>query len=179
MMMMNCFCGMVDQQKTFSLMSSWDHYQRSSPLQIFDTLRFESAQNLRSGLVEWSCAVVITTTLQRQFRFNSWYNQLTLTEPVLVSFLLLTLDKFLFPEVISKINYFNIQEFLRKNIAQSLRGKTVVCLFVVKSWIIAKRESSKRCCSLKAAVPRCLWKGLLKNLLKFMGKHRCFPVTST
>ena len=29
MMMMNCFCGMVDQQKTFSLISSRDHCQRS------------------------------------------------------------------------------------------------------------------------------------------------------
>ena len=77
------------------------------------------------------------------------------------------------------------------------------CLFVVKSWNIAKRESSKRCCSLKAAVPRCLWKGLLKNFLKLVGKNlyqtlfyevsgfnsatylkkkawrRCFPVNST
>ena len=25
MMMMNCFCGMVDQRKAFSLISSWDH----------------------------------------------------------------------------------------------------------------------------------------------------------
>ena len=59
-----CFCGMVDRPKAFSLISSWDHCQRSSPSQISDTLRagFEPAQNLISGLVEWSCAVVITTT---------------------------------------------------------------------------------------------------------------------
>ena len=25
MKIMNCFCGMVDQRKTFSLISSWDH----------------------------------------------------------------------------------------------------------------------------------------------------------
>ena len=39
-------------------------YQRSSPLQISDMPRrgFEPAQNLSPGLVEWSCAVVITTT---------------------------------------------------------------------------------------------------------------------
>ena len=30
-MMMNCFCGMVDLQNAFSLISSWDHCQRSSP----------------------------------------------------------------------------------------------------------------------------------------------------
>ena len=44
--------------------SSRDHYQRSLPSRISDTLRagFEPAQNLSSGLVEWSCTVVITTT---------------------------------------------------------------------------------------------------------------------
>ena len=63
MMLMNCFCGMVDRRKTFSLISSLDHYQRSSPSRISDTpwAGFEPAQNLSSGLVEWSCAVVITT----------------------------------------------------------------------------------------------------------------------
>ena len=54
MMMMNCFCGMVHQRKTFSLISSRDHCQRSSPSRISDTPRawFEPAQNLSSGLVE-------------------------------------------------------------------------------------------------------------------------------
>ena len=69
--MMNCFCGikngMVDRQKAFSLIFSPDHCQRSSQLRISDTPRagFESAQNLSSGLVGWSCAVVITTTPRR------------------------------------------------------------------------------------------------------------------
>ena len=64
MMMINCFCGMVDRRKVFSLISSRDHYQRSSPSRISDTpwAGFEPAQNLSSGLVEWSCAAVITTT---------------------------------------------------------------------------------------------------------------------
>ena len=48
MMMMNCFYGMVERRKAFSLISSRDHCQISSPL-IPD-------------LVERSCAVVITTT---------------------------------------------------------------------------------------------------------------------
>ena len=54
MIMMNCFCGMVDQQKAFSLISSRDHCQRFSPSQISDAPRagFEPAQNLSSGLVE-------------------------------------------------------------------------------------------------------------------------------
>ena len=39
MMTVNCFCGMVVRRKAFSLISSWDDYQRSSPLRISDTLR--------------------------------------------------------------------------------------------------------------------------------------------
>ena len=51
MMMMNFFCRMVDRRKVFSLISSWDHCQRSSPSRISDTprARFEPAQNLSSG----------------------------------------------------------------------------------------------------------------------------------
>ena len=63
MTMMNCFCVMVDRRNSFSPISSQDHCQRSSPSQISDTrwAGFELAQNLSSGLVEWSCAVMITT----------------------------------------------------------------------------------------------------------------------
>ena len=45
-MMMNCFCGLVDQQKAFSLISIRDRCQRSSPLRISDRprTRFELAQ---------------------------------------------------------------------------------------------------------------------------------------
>ena len=51
---MNWFCGMVDQRKAFSLISSWDHCQRSSLSRISDTPRagFGPAQNLSSGFVE-------------------------------------------------------------------------------------------------------------------------------
>ena len=50
---------MVARQKAFSLISSWDHCQRSTPSQIFDMswAEFEPVQNL-------SCAVAITTTPQ-------------------------------------------------------------------------------------------------------------------
>ena len=67
MMMMNCFCSMVDRRKTFSLISSRDHCQRSSTSRISDTPQagFEPEQNLSSGLVEWNCVVVITTTPRR------------------------------------------------------------------------------------------------------------------
>ena len=53
-MVMNCFCGMVDQRKVFSLISSRNQCQKSKPLRISDTPRagFELAQNLSSGLVE-------------------------------------------------------------------------------------------------------------------------------
>ena len=37
-MMMNCFCCMIGQQKGFSVISSWEHCQRSSPKGISDTL---------------------------------------------------------------------------------------------------------------------------------------------
>ena len=48
------FCGMVDRRKAFSLISSRNYYQKSSPSRISDTLRagFEPAQNLSSGLFE-------------------------------------------------------------------------------------------------------------------------------
>ena len=70
MMMMNYFCSIVDRGKAFSLISIENYYQRSSSSRISDTLRggFEPAQSLSSGLVEWSCAVVINTT---PWRHNS------------------------------------------------------------------------------------------------------------
>ena len=70
MMMMHCFCGMVDRRKVFRLISSRDHCQRSSPLRISNTPRagFEPSQSLNSGSVKWSCAAVITTTPRRNMR---------------------------------------------------------------------------------------------------------------
>ena len=64
MMIMNCFCGIIDRRKVVSLISRQDHCRRYSPMRISNTPRagFELAQNLSSGFVEWSCAVVITTT---------------------------------------------------------------------------------------------------------------------
>ena len=46
------------------MVSSWDDCKRSLPSQISDMPRagFEPAQNLSSGIVEWSCAVVVITT---------------------------------------------------------------------------------------------------------------------
>ena len=38
MKMMNCFCGMVDRRKASSLISSWDHCQRSLLLRIWHTV---------------------------------------------------------------------------------------------------------------------------------------------
>ena len=40
MMTMNCFCSMVDRRKAFSLVSSRDQCQRSSPSRTSDTLLF-------------------------------------------------------------------------------------------------------------------------------------------
>ena len=74
MMMMNCFCGMVEQRKAFSLISSRHHCQRSSPSRISDTPRagFEPAQNLSSDFVEWSWAAVIITTPRRHSGYLRW-----------------------------------------------------------------------------------------------------------
>ena len=57
------FCGLLDQQKAFSLVSNREYYQRFSPSLISDTLQagFVPAQNLILNYVEWSCEVVITT----------------------------------------------------------------------------------------------------------------------
>ena len=67
MIMMNYFSRIVDRWKAFSLISSRDHCQRSSPSRISDTTQagFEPAQNLSSGFAEWSCTVVIITTTRR------------------------------------------------------------------------------------------------------------------
>ena len=48
------FCRMVDLRKEFSIISSRDHCQRSSPSQISDTPRigFEPEQNLSSNFNE-------------------------------------------------------------------------------------------------------------------------------
>ena len=64
-MMMNCFCCMIGQQKGFSIISSWEHCQRSSPKGISDTLwaGFEPTHNLSLILVEWSYAVLIANKL--------------------------------------------------------------------------------------------------------------------
>ena len=72
MMMMNCFFGMVNRWKAFNLISSRNYSQRSSPSGISDTprVRFKLAQNLSSGLVEWSSARMITTTPGR----HPWSN---------------------------------------------------------------------------------------------------------
>ena len=68
MMMMNFFCGMVDRHNPFSFISSWDQVCQLEILTIENSgtprAGFEPEQNLSPGLVEWSCAVVITTTLQ-------------------------------------------------------------------------------------------------------------------
>ena len=75
--MNNCFCHMANQRKAISLISSWDHCQRSSPWQNSTMLQagFETMQNLSLGFVEWRCAIVITTTLlQAGFLLNQEVN---------------------------------------------------------------------------------------------------------
>ena len=78
MMMMICFCGVVDQRKAFSLISSRIHCQRSSTSRFSDTPRagFEPVQKPISGLIKWSCAVVIIhyTSASKYFPFLfAWF----------------------------------------------------------------------------------------------------------
>ena len=50
LMMMNCFCGIFDQRKRFSLIFDWGHCQRPSSLWISDILQagFEPVENQSS-----------------------------------------------------------------------------------------------------------------------------------
>ena len=63
-MMMNCFCGMVNWHKRHLalfpariIVRDPHHSESDMPWAVF-----EPEQNLSSGLVEWSSAIVITTT---------------------------------------------------------------------------------------------------------------------
>ena len=53
--MINCFCSMADWRKVFSLISSWEHCERSSPMRISNALPagLEPVQNQSSGLIEY------------------------------------------------------------------------------------------------------------------------------
>ena len=72
MMIINCFCGITDRRKEFSLIPSRDHCQGSSPSRISDTppTGFECVQKLISDLVEWGYAAVIATIPQRHYFGN-------------------------------------------------------------------------------------------------------------
>ena len=48
--MMNCFCGMVDRRKAYSLISSRDHCHRSSPSRISDMPRAGSCRAKLKGV---------------------------------------------------------------------------------------------------------------------------------
>ena len=60
-MIINCYCGIADRGKASSLISRISYTSQAG---------FESALNLSSGFVE--CAVVITTTSQRQIQVPIW-----------------------------------------------------------------------------------------------------------
>ena len=73
---MKCLGGMVDRQKIFSLIFSQDHCQGSSSSRISDTpwAGFEPAQNLSSGIVEWSWAVVYKGVDELKGRNSAYYS---------------------------------------------------------------------------------------------------------
>lgn len=57
------FVDRLTSERHLYLISSWDHCQKFSPLQISDILpaEFQLAQNLSSEFFEWSCAIMIAT----------------------------------------------------------------------------------------------------------------------
>ena len=123
----NCFCGLVDRWKGFSLISSPDHCQRSSPSRISDTPRagIEPAQNLSSGLVEWSCAVVITPQrhMERDSCFSKYQSQGCRDE-----------DLHFLTSLTDKINKkIEVSYFL--NLSNQLNGK---CVNPKKYWILLR-----------------------------------------
>ena len=67
MMMMNCFCGIVDWRKALSLISSRDHCQTSSPSRISDT-PFSHCFNA------WPIASGLSQMSQSLHLFFHWIN---------------------------------------------------------------------------------------------------------
>ena len=60
MIIMTCFCGMADRQKV--LFPAGTNVRDSHPRRSPTWASLQHAQNLSSGFVEWSFAVVATTT---------------------------------------------------------------------------------------------------------------------
>ena len=96
MMTMNVFCGMVNRQKVFSLISSQEHCQKSSPSQISNTLQagFKLAQNLSSDYAELSCAVLITPTLSGFPCFKNLINEIGKTKNIEKTITAINLNRF-------------------------------------------------------------------------------------
>ena len=138
MMMMNCFCGMVGQPKAFSLISSRYHCQRSSPSWISDTSRagFEPAQNLSSGLVEWSCAVVITTT-PRMTYYDLLSNTLNNIDTSRNSTKLLSTTKLFIEKICKHFTYRKVCSIIKRKIPNVERQWPGV-IFVYSGWIICQ-----------------------------------------
>ena len=110
---MNCFCDMVDRWKAFSLISSRDHCQRSSPSWISETPCIV--------FVEWSFAVLIITTPLRLMLTKSKLNSIE----TLISQALIELEishKEFIKIVKEKEKYEKIKEHLT-NINQKLGEK--------------------------------------------------------
>ena len=156
--MINCFWGIVDRRKVFSLISSQEHCQRSSPSLISDTPRagFEPAQNLSSGLVEWSCAVVITTTSRgltfvKVKRFGLVRHRWKIKKIWSVIFWKLNDPRNLRISPVMPIQSFCLSDITDQKILKNLAN--VFC------------RSSHRRCSIKILVP--------KKLAKVKGKQLC------
>ena len=135
---MNCFCGMVDQQKIFSLIYSWDHCRRFSSLRISERPQpgSEPAQNMSSGFVEWICAAVITTTPWCQNTLLEYYfwicsslgvaHLLSLPQP---QFYISSLPRTLLENIEQDITFFKYQSVA---LAPACKAQLIVLLIHIR-----------------------------------------------
>ena len=67
MVMMNYFCGdVVDRRKAYSRISSWGYCKILTIVNVpHAASRVWTCVDNDSGLANWSCAIVVTTTLRR------------------------------------------------------------------------------------------------------------------
>ena len=142
---MNCFCGMVDRGKAFSLISSLDHCQILT-IANSDMLQagFDPVQNRSSGLLEWSCAVALRIVkCVFQFR-NSSITRLRYLALLFGCILCLLILKFIFLVIVfwGDLNMtvlvliFRAILFALSHSTIFLRSKFILWFIFLKDWCL-------------------------------------------
>ena len=149
--MMNYFCGMVDQRKMFSLISSWDHCQRSSPSQISDTPQagFEPAQNQVLFRLTWMKLCISDNHHATEPSYwTLWLNNLgksitcnMFSDPTLLWSLELDIHNLFSAQChpsfkySSKFNYLHLDQLLVSKIATSGTWNSPNLLSLITKWV--------------------------------------------